>query len=70
MPEDEDNDADSREGDEGPSDFDCPRFTFALLFWNHICTRLDDMPSWSASCTRVCWEGILSVWKICSRMAS
>lgn len=51
-------------------DLEIPRFTLALLFWNHICTLLEDMPSWSASCTRVCWEGILSVVKICSRMAS
>jgi len=25
--------------------FDTPRFTLALLFWNQICTRLDDIPN-------------------------
>jgi len=51
-------------------DLETPRLTFARLFWNQIWTRRDDMPSWSASWTRVCCDGILSVWKICSRMAS
>jgi len=51
-------------------DLETPRFTFARLFWNQIWTRRDDMPSWSASWMRVCCEGILSVWKICSRMAN
>lgn len=37
------------------------RFTLALLFWNQICTRLEDIPNCSASCTLVCWLGILSV---------
>jgi len=41
--------------------FETLRFTLALLFWNQICTRLDDMPNWSARCTLVCWLGILSV---------
>jgi hypothetical protein len=26
-------------------DLETPRFTLALLFWNHICTLLEDMPS-------------------------
>lgn len=50
-PDDDDNDAVvSRRSEDGDaSDLVCPLLTFALLFWNQICTLRDDMPSWSAS---------------------
>jgi len=48
-PDDDDNDALLSAEDGETSDLTVPRLTFALLFWNQICTLRDDMPSWSAS---------------------